>query len=522
MKHYLLLYILLLFAVGGRAQSFSYEQEPAKKDLGKNIQYKISTQGSFSSDKTPLWLHANKYGLSSLKDVNGYLRASVIRPLQTDSDSHWAVGYGVDVALPYHYTSNIVIQQAFVEARWLHGVLSVGSKEYPMELKNNSLSTGSQALGINARPVPQVRLAFPDYVRLPFSNGWLHIKGHISYGMMTDDNWQHEFTQCKSKYADRLLYHSKAGFLKIGNEDSFTPLSVELGLEMASIFGGTSYFPYRDEQHRVIKSHTGIKSFWKAFMPGGSDVVEEGTVYQNAEGNQLGAWLARINYDADTWLLSVYADKYFEDHSSMFQLDYDGYGTGANWNVKQDKRFYMYDFKDCLLGAELNLRNGSWLRNIVFEYIYTKYQSGPIYHDHTPHLTKHISGNDNFYNHYISMGWQHWGEVMGNALYLSPIYNTDGQINVQNNRFVAYHLGVSGNPTEHLSYRFLATYQQGWGTYSCPFQKVKNNMSFLLETNYRLGNGWNVKGAYAMDFGELLGNNRGVQVTVCKTGCFSF
>ena len=56
-----------------------------------------------------------------------------------------------------------------------------------MQLKNQTLSSGSQTLGINARPVPQVRIALPEYWQLPFGGGWLHLKGHIAYGMMTDD-----------------------------------------------------------------------------------------------------------------------------------------------------------------------------------------------------------------------------------------------------------------------------------------------------------------------------------------------
>ena len=65
-----------------------------------------------------------------------------------------------------------------------------------MELKNNELSSGAQTLGKNARPVPQVRIALADYYTLPLTKGWLHLKGHIAYGKMTDDNWQHEFTGC--------------------------------------------------------------------------------------------------------------------------------------------------------------------------------------------------------------------------------------------------------------------------------------------------------------------------------------
>ena len=209
--------------------------DPGKLNLCKGVEYGVEMQGSLSKGKTPLWLNANKYGLSSLDERNGYMRVNVIRPLAADSARRWAVGYGVDVVAPVNYTSHAIVQQAFVEARWLHGVLSVGAKEYPLELKNQSLSSGSQTLGINARPVPQVRLALPDYWTLPIFNGWVHLKGHIAYGMMTDDSWQHDFTNKEQKYADEVLYHSKAGYLKIGSEERFCPWSLEMGVEMADL-----------------------------------------------------------------------------------------------------------------------------------------------------------------------------------------------------------------------------------------------------------------------------------------------
>lgn len=44
----------------------------------------------------------------------------------------------------------------------------------------------------------------------------------------------------------------------------------------------------------------------------------------------LGSWVARLNYDGDWSSFSLYADKFFEDHSAMFLMDYDGYGTAMN------------------------------------------------------------------------------------------------------------------------------------------------------------------------------------------------
>lgn len=494
------------------------DREPSKPHLTSSLSYHIETQATLSKGQTPLWLNANRYGLSSLDKTNGYVRAAVMQQLSADSARRWAIGYCADVAVPLHYTSNIVVQQAYVEARWLHGVLTAGAKEWPLQLKNQTLSSGSQTLGINARPVPQVRIALPEYWQLPFGRGWLHIKGHIAYGIMTDDAWQHDFTHRQSKYADHVLYHSKAGYLKIGNDYSTFPLSLELGLEMATQFGGTPYRPSNNGTMKPIETKHGLKSFWHAFVPGGQDATDG--MYANNEGNIVGSWLMRINYNSELWRLSVYADHFFEDHSQMFHINNNGYGSGDDWNKRIHHRYFLYDLKDIMLGGELELKYGRWLRHIVAEYIYTKYQSGPYSHDHTQNISDQIAGMDNYYNHSIYPGWQHWGQVMGNPLYRSPIYNTDGQLYIYNNRFVAWHLGIDGTPTTRLAYRALATYQEGWGTYAVPFNRKHHNISFLAESSYRFNKGWKLTAAYAMDFGSrmMLGHNAGGQITVSKTG----
>lgn len=208
----------------------------------------------------------------------------------------------------------------------------------------------------------------------------------------------------------------------------------------------------------------------------------------------------------------------------MLQLDFDGYGSGEDWNSKKKHRYLLYDFKDWMLGAEVNLKWGSWLRTVVFEYIYTKYQSGPLYHDRTPDISDHIAGRDNFYNHGIFAGWQHWGQVMGNPLYRSPLYNDDGRIMVENNRFMALHLGVAGEPTDNLHYRLLGTYQEGLGTYDNPYTRQHHNISVLAEATYSFDKnmlkGWSIRGGYGMDFGHILGHNYGFQLTISKTGLF--
>ena len=65
----------------------------------------------------------------------------------------------------------------------------------------------------------------------------------------------------------------------------------------------------------------------------------------------------------------------------------------------------------------------------------------------------------------------------------------------------------------------LGTWQQGLGTYEDPLLAPAYNRSLLVEMAYDLPilGGWQVKGAAALDHGQLLGDNFGLQLTLRKT-----
>ena len=87
------LILALLMPMPAMAQYTWQEGAPREKaDLTRDVNYTVEVQGSYSRGKTPLWLNANRYGLSSLDKTNGYLRAALIRPLCADSARRWGVG----------------------------------------------------------------------------------------------------------------------------------------------------------------------------------------------------------------------------------------------------------------------------------------------------------------------------------------------------------------------------------------------------------------------------------------------
>ena len=473
----------------------------------RNIQYMAEAQGTVSDNRAPLWLTANRYGLSSIEAPNGLLRVQMTSNAERDSLANWRIGYGADIAAALNFTSNVVIQQLYADIDYKLVRLTLGAKEEPMAFKNRLLSSGGQTFGINARPVPQVRIELPQYWNISGKGKWAAIRGFISYGIMTDGRFQSGYVSPNQTYARKALLHSKAGYLKLGNEEKF-PLTFEGGLEMATVFGGTVYnaLTWEGVQASPIHMSSGIKDFINATLGIGGDVTD-GEGYSNATGNTLGSWLFRLNYKGKGWSAGIYYDHFFEDHSQMF-LDYGWY--------------------DGLAGLEVNLPANRFVSTVVYEFLNTTYQSGPVYHDRTETIPDQISGVDNYYNHNLYPGWQHWGNAIGNPLFISPLYNDNGSLTFTGNRFKAHHVGIVGLPIPHLAYRILYTYERSLGTYAVPFENARTTHSMLAEFEYsprKIGDweldGWHVKLAFAMDRGKLLGNNTGFQLGISKTGVFS-
>lgn len=458
-----------------------------------------------TGDNTPYWLTNNRYGLSTPNKNSFLWRASISRDIHNDADRLWQTGYGLELATVLCKDSRAVVQQAFLDVQYKHVRLSVGQKERPSEMLNPLLSSGGLATGINARPIPQLRVEVPDFWVIPGTNDWLALKGHIAYGAYTDNDWQRDFTSnTKNIYSKNSLYHSKAGYLRVGNKYEF-PLTLTAGLEMNTQFAGTAYnVKKRADDHTGFTSGTvhmpaDIKAFWNALTISGSDATDAG--YDNSSGNTVGAWhfsldIHGIDWAGDEfWKVRFYAEHLFEDHSQLF---------------------VQYGWKDWLLGTEINLPQNRFVSDIVYEYLTLKQQSGPIYHDKTQIIPDQISALDNYYNHGVYGAWQHAGISLGNGLLISPIYNGDGLIGFKHNRIQAHHIGIKGQPMDELAYRLLFSYEKSWGTYFKPLTDPQHSWTVLIEGKYSpqwLRN-CTLGLAYGHNSGRLMGNADGVQMSI--------
>lgn len=473
--------------------------------LGEGVTYKVeASETGATGSEAPLWLSANHHGLSSTENTSCYVRAAVERKIETDSIRRWKFGYAADLVVPYQFTSHFVVQQLYAEAQFLKFRVGVGSKERTQDLKNDALSLGGMTTSINARPIPQVRAELADWWNISGRSHMVALKGNLSYGMMTDGDWQERFVggeESKRVFAKNVLYHNKAGYMRLGDERRF-PLTATLGLEMTAIFSGEVWNVGNrggadDEgfcSHQQL-SH-GFRDFFDALVPGGSDANDG--AFANVAGNQLGSWHVSLDWNTPRWGLRGYLDHYFEDHSQMF---------------------VQYGWKDHLLGVEARLPKNLFISQVVYEHLNTTDQSGPVYHDATPELPIQISGKDTYYNHHIYGAYHHWGQTIGNPMILSPVYNEPHVFLIYNNRVRVNHIALKGQPTDEVNWRLLFTHHHSYGTYDVYVNDAKS-IFLLAEATYspRRLHGWDFTLGFGSNTGHLLGSSQGVQATIRKTG----
>ena len=448
---------------------------------------------------SPFWHMTNRQGLGSEKTGMAYTRVGV-GGNHLFKKSGITLDWGADIIAGMNMASTVFVQQAYVDCSWKKLKLSIGQKERWGELMNHRLTTGSLVESGNARPIPQVRLESPHYWNIKGTNGWLGIKGHIAYGRFTDGKWQENFVVHGKAHTSNVIYHSKSGMMRFGNDSKF-PLTAEAGLHMVTQFGGTIY-NRGNKVGNTVYAPARFKDYLLALIPLKGDEQYVTADQANVAGNVLGSWKGAITWKDKKWMLRLYYDHVFEDHSQMFWE----YGL---WTEQ-------------LVGLGLELKNFKWIKSMAFEYFNLKNQSGPIYHDSNATFPDQISCADNNYWHHTYGGWYNYGLMIGTPLCTSPIYNTSQTLGIYNTRVEAFHIGIEGNLLSWLDYRILLTHSNNWGTYSKPFKNIKNDTSGLIEFTFSpsIPGNWSIITSFAFDKGDLYGNNYGGLLTIKRTGIY--
>lgn len=496
-----LLALLLLAAViipvcGAETMSGSTHQW---KD---SLRYRAEIGTTLSGgDHTPFWMVSDRYGFSSLKQNNAWLRAGVFHDLDKSKRFSW--GAGIDLGVAVNFQNVFIPQQIYAEVKYRCLNAMLGQKELDDDIIDSELSSGGLTQSRNARPIPQLRIGIFDYADFWGCKGWFAIKGYLAYGMFTENGWVKDWTAPQSSYTLNTLYASRAIYFRFGDKRQF-PLVGEFGLKMDSQFGGTYYYPEKDGVRESKKLPSNWKAWIKGMIPmgGGSDTFAGEQL--NVQGNFLGNWAFALGwYSPDGWSVKAYYEHFFEDHS-MLTFD--------------------YPWKDGLWGINGKLPKNPYISEALLEFLYMKDQSGPVYYDHTDKIPYQVSGRDSYYNNAYYNGWANYGYAIGNPLIASPIYNNPHRLEFLHNRSIAWNVGLKGEPTAQVSWKLRASWIKSWGTYSEPQIDCPRDFSMLAQVNWHPAKlkGWEGSLSFALDNGKLFGNSYGFGISIVKTGFFGW
>ena len=488
----------------------------ATSRIQRNLNLSLNLLGNVGSgDYAPFWFTSNRQGLSPTNSSGIMLDLGLEGGMRFPSQFYF--NYGMEVAVAANYQSDFYLQQAYIEAGYKWFDLSIGAKERWGELVNNNLSSGALTWSGNSRPIPQIRLEVPEFTRLGILGRLVSLKGHIAYGWYQDSNWRAGRAAMYSnppQYTDKILHHSKSFFIRIGDAERF-PLEFTLGVESYAQFGGTRHNMRTWSTDPIIETYEyphDLKAYLEIFLP-----VNNPGEQTKDNGNTLGSWHLAFDLTMKKWKYRLYYEHFFEDHSSMLGIEYKA-------NANGQKEFISYGVKrnwmDGLFGIEVNAPDGLPFKNIVFEVLNTRGQCGPIYRYPSDVIIQAVDGRDNMYRHEFYSSYSHYGYLNGTPLLVSPIYNRNGALDIKSNRSIAFHLGIDGNISECLGYKVLATHTSHWGSYDYPLSEREEITSVLLECFYQFKgmHNWKIGLSAAADFdsADLIGNNRGVMITVSK------
>ncbi|MCH4154919.1 MAG: capsule assembly Wzi family protein [Muribaculaceae bacterium] len=476
---------------------------------------------SGSGDFAPYYMASNVHGIVT-QPYSTLLRASIEKP--TDTCSRVSYGFGADFIGGYtsktsysFYNASTAsfashklhpadgwIQQLYVEGKYRSVFVILGMKEQSSKLLNFQLSSGDISMSGNARPVPGLRTGFIDFQDIPYTNHWVQICGEISYGKTTDKKWLEDHYNYYNDFITTGSWFDYKNIYFRTNPEK--PFSVTAGMQASCQFGGYN----RSYEKGVMKNSTHIdanlKAFFRCLVPG-SGGNSGGDYY--VEGNHVGSidFLFRYRLHDGTNLKAYYQTPW-EDGSGMGKLNgFDG-----------------------LYGIEYAApHHGAVINGAVIEYLDFTNQSGPIHWSPFDNpgttITRHATGDDNYYNNYCYNGYQYYGMSYGSPFITSPLYNLDGYMSYTCNRMRGFHVGVSGSMAKYIDYRVLASYRKSWGTPFIPFLQTKHDFSALFEATLlpeTIEKGLSMKVQLALDRGTLYGNNASILFSISYSGLLKF
>ncbi len=469
----------------------------------KPIHYKQEVQGLVATNgEIPFWMRANQYGIVPRGEQILSLRSAWRRDYRpapkTAADSLWQRvhkldwGWGVEAVANTGTVSQLIIPEAYVKVKRAMVELYAGRRREVFGLGGGSpLSSGSYIWSGNALPMIKLQVAIPDYWP---TNSTISVKGTFSQGWFNNG------------FVTGSQLHQKSIYVRLGKPAS-----------RFKFYGGFNHqvqWAGRTVRLPAPFIHgdqfpSSLRDYW--WVVRGASLNEQtdldSTKYSDFDrGNRIGNHLGTVDLGVELSLkkisLLLYRQNIYED-GSLYYLTNIADGLNGlrirNTKTKPTRRFR--------------------LNEVTLEYLNTFSQGGSNFVEGNELLR----GRDNYFNHgQYRDGWSYNGRTIGTP-FIAPQADLRSDLPqytyFNNNRIHVYHVGVSGQVIDGLTFSLKASYSQNAGSYQEPFSTLISQQAAIGTMAMRLTKtGVLLNASAAVDRGGLYTNNTGFSLGLSKVG----
>jgi len=354
-----------------------------------------------------------------------------------------------------------------------------GYKQRVFGNQDAKLSSGGMLWSQNSRALPKIAIETNGYIMVPYTKGYLEVKGGLSQGWFNNTN-----------AIKNLLLHHKYGYFRLGG--SF-PVNINYGIQHVAQWGGQS------DQYGTMPATW--DNYFRIFQGKSGSSSASWSDQENTLGNHIISQNLGLDIKLETIKFSLYWQNITEDPPKKL--------IASTMNVE-----------DGLWGISVKLSKSNILNHFVLEYLSTTDQSGPW-----AELDGIIYGGaDSYYtNGSIPTGWTYRGMTVGNPWLTSPKYNNDGSLSTTNNTVRLYYFSGEGK-LKSVNYRLTLAYSENFGLPKAIYENAKEQLSWQLETSMPLKKLKNTTMSLGIsnDLGSMYGNNLALIVGISYSGFLSY
>lgn len=383
----------------------------------------------FLRDRSPFWMHSNKYGrLDEKSNIFTLLRLK--NEVLIDSDQVFEIVAGG--LFKNGFENEIRFDEVYFEYRSPKIGFFVGKKHRKDHYQGLSVSNESILRSLNAPAFPGIGI---------YSIDPLYLFGDHGPGVMAS---LEEYLLDDQRYIEDTRVHHKSFHFVYKSE--YPDFRIDLGVQHYVQWAGKS------EEFGVLPKS--FEDYIRIFSGMASDEDVGNGQEVNALGNQIGSYEAKVKANIRDVDFELIYNHIFEDASGMKMGNF------------PDGRYAIYieDNRDAFWSK-------SWLKAFMYEFHYTKNQS-------RARKSSAGDGADNYFNNNLyRSGWTYQNRVIGSPFILP----NENRFRIGRNIVVAHHVGIRGEILKDIPYKFLLSYRENYGVKDSFLAQKEQIFSGLIE-----------------------------------------